>query len=58
MWNLDDASQCRLVVKVALPWAWTFADMRRGKTDREKRERIRAAVAPQGRERLFERRLA
>jgi hypothetical protein len=26
MWNLDDASHYRLVVKVALPWAWTFAD--------------------------------
>src|SRR5437867_11340799 len=46
MWNLDDGSHYLPVATFKLPWAWTFADMRPGHTDREKREHIREIAAP------------
>ena len=45
MWNLDDQTACARVLHFELPWAQTWADMREGHTDREKRERIRAIAA-------------
>jgi len=46
MWNLDDKGQYIQVLRLDLPWAHTYADMRPGFTDRERREHIReAAVA-------------
>lgn len=45
MWNLDDTSIYRRVLRIDLPWAQTWADTRKGHTDLEKRERIRAIAA-------------
>lgn len=45
MWNLDQIERYQPVATLTLPWSWTFADMRPGFTDLEKRERIRALAA-------------
>jgi len=41
MWDLDDQSQYKKVLDLQLPWAATWADIRPGHGDRDKRERIR-----------------
>ena len=45
MWNLDDEAKYVKVHSFSLPEAFTYADMREGHTDRDKRERIRAKAA-------------
>jgi len=41
-WNLDDAVYYERVIAFTLPWAKTYGDMSKGKTDRDKREAIRS----------------
>ena len=45
MWNLDDKSKYVKVHSFHLPEAFTYADTRKGHTDKDKRERIRARAA-------------
>jgi Holliday junction resolvase RusA-like endonuclease len=45
MWNLDDESKYVKVHSFSLPEAFTYADTRKGHTDKDKRERIRARAA-------------
>lgn len=45
MISLDDNSKFTKVLLIEVPWAHSYADMRPGKTDKERRERIRAAAA-------------
>lgn len=47
MWNLDDSARFVRVVFLEVPWAHTWADTRPGRTDRERRERLRRAAAGQ-----------
>jgi len=47
MWNLDDATQFVPVLDLHVPWAHTWADIRPGKTDRERREQLRSLAAKQ-----------
>lgn len=53
MWNLDDSTCYIRVLDLQLDGATTYADMREGKKDKEKREKIRQSAAahlnkPQG----------
>jgi len=41
-WDLDDKSKYTLVLSIELPFAETWADIRPGKRDVDKRERLRA----------------
>jgi hypothetical protein len=41
MISLDDSSIFVCVLDMSLPWAHTYADMRPGRTDKERRERYR-----------------
>lgn len=45
MWNLDDEAKYVKVYSFSLPEAFTYADTREGKKDKDKRERIRKKVA-------------
>jgi hypothetical protein len=45
MFALDNNSQFVRVLALEVPWAHSYADMRPGKTDRERRERFRSAAA-------------
>jgi hypothetical protein len=45
MWNLDDETRYVKVHSFAIPKAFTYADMRPGHTDGDKREYIRAKAA-------------
>ena len=47
MWDLDDTASYAKVASFDFPWASTYADMRPGHTDKEKRERVRAIAANQ-----------
>jgi len=42
MWNLDDEARYVKVHSFTIPKAFTYADIRRGHTDKDKREYIRA----------------
>ena len=44
MWNLDDDASYLKVLHLELPVVFTYADTRPGRTDRDKREMIRAAA--------------
>jgi hypothetical protein len=41
MWDLNDETTYLRIAAFEVPWAVTWADMRIGRTDKEKRERIR-----------------
>ncbi len=45
MWNLDDESRYVKVHSFTIPKAFTYADTRKGHTDMDKREYIRAKAA-------------
>lgn len=45
MWNLDDEAKYVRVHSFSLPESFTYADTRKGQTDKDKRERIRAKAA-------------
>jgi len=45
MWNLNDEVKYVKVYSFSLPEAFTYADTRKGQTDKDKRERIRAKAA-------------
>jgi len=45
MFALDDTARFLKVLALDVPWAHTYADMRPGKTDRERRENYRNAAA-------------
>ena len=45
MWNLDDPTQFARVLSLQVPWAHTWADMRPGKRDKDRREQLRRAAA-------------
>ncbi len=45
MWNLDDETRYVKVHSFTMPRAFTYADMRPGHTDRDKREYIRTKAA-------------
>jgi hypothetical protein len=45
MWNLDDEAKYVKVHSFDIPEAFTYADTRKGQTDKDKRERIRAKAA-------------
>ncbi len=45
MWDLDDSAKFVRVLALQVPWAHTWADMRPGKTDLERRERLRTAAS-------------
>jgi hypothetical protein len=45
MWNLDDTTRYQKFVCLDIPKAVTWADMRPGHTDKEKREMIRSVAA-------------
>ena len=45
MWNLDDTSRYQKFACLDIPKAVTWADMRPGHTDKEKREMIRSVAA-------------
>ena len=45
MFVLDDTSRFVKVLALDVPWAHSYADMRPGKTDRERRENFRGAAA-------------
>jgi hypothetical protein len=42
---LDNSAQFVRVLALDVPWAHSYADMRPGKTDRERREKFRGAAA-------------
>ncbi len=44
-WNLDDKSRYALVHSFEFPEAFTYADMRKGRRDKDKREYIRSKAA-------------
>jgi len=44
LFSLDDRSRFVKVLALEVPWAHTYADMRQGKTDRERRENYRSAA--------------
>ncbi|MCH4094674.1 MAG: hypothetical protein LKE96_10360 [Acetobacter peroxydans] len=44
MLTLDDTTQFTKVLELKVPWAHTYADMRSGKTDLERREAYRRAA--------------
>ena len=44
MFALDDSDKFVKVLALEVPWAHTYADMRPGKTDRERRENYRNAA--------------
>ena len=44
MYALDDHARFAKVLVLDVPWAHSYADMRPGKTDRERRENYRAAA--------------
>ncbi len=46
--NLDDTSRFAKVLDLGVLWAWSYADMQPGRTDREKREKYREAAAERG----------
>lgn len=45
MFTLDDSDKFVKVLGIKVPWAHAYADMRPGKTDRERREKYRDAAA-------------
>jgi hypothetical protein len=45
MWDLDDENEYLKIHSFNLKEAFTYADMRPGQTDKEKRERIRLAAS-------------
>ncbi len=45
MWNLDDETRYVRILSFTIPRAFTYADMRVGHTDKDKREYIRAKAA-------------
>jgi hypothetical protein len=45
MYTLDDPRRFARVLELTVPWAHSYADMRPGFTDRERRERYRQAAA-------------
>ncbi len=45
MFTLDDSDKFVKVLALEVPWAHSYADMRPGKTDRERRENYRSAAA-------------
>jgi len=45
MWDLDDQSNYIKVHSFSIPHAFTYADTREGKTDKDKREYIRARAS-------------
>ncbi len=45
MWDLDDETRYTKVHSFTIPKAFTYADMRAGHTDKDKREYIRAEAA-------------
>jgi Holliday junction resolvase RusA-like endonuclease len=46
--NLDDTDRFVKVLDLKVDWAYGYADMTPGKTDREKREKYREAAAAKG----------
>jgi hypothetical protein len=44
MFSLDDPDLFHRVLDLRVPWAHSYADMREGKTDKERREAFRAAA--------------
>lgn len=44
MYSFDDPSRFVKVLALTVPWAHSYADMRPGKTDRERRENFRNAA--------------
>lgn len=47
MYVLDDTTRFAKVLALEVPWAHSYADMRPGKTDRERRENYRTAATGQ-----------
>lgn len=45
MYSFDDTNRFVKVLALQVPWAHSYADMRPGKTDRERRENFRKAAA-------------
>ena len=45
MWNLDDCRHYERVLDAKIPYAYTHGDARAAHRDRDKREKIREAVA-------------